>query len=288
MLTPAQLEQFAEDGFLVLPGAIPAARCLELRRRAVELVEELAPAQPGSTFSTVARPQDDDAAFLASASGIRCFWEDGLEQGAAAGGDSAGSDGDAAGAHPIDRINKLGHALHDLDPVFDAFSRQPALAEVVADLALPDPRLLQSMYIVKAPRVGGEVVWHDDHTYLWTEPRSVVGLWVALDDATEENGCLWAVPGDHRGPPRTRYRRGPEGALTETLDPRPYPTERAVPLPAPRGTLVLLDGLCPHASRPNRSDAPRHAYTVHVISGAADYPADNWLQRGPDLPLRGF
>jgi phytanoyl-CoA hydroxylase len=61
-----------------------------------------------------------------------------------------------------------------------------------------------------------------------------------------------------------------------------------VPLEAPRGTLILLDGLLPHLSGPNRSDHPRHAYTLHVIEGAAEYPTDNWLQRGPDLPLRGF
>jgi phytanoyl-CoA hydroxylase len=60
-----------------------------------------------------------------------------------------------------------------------------------------------------------------------------------------------------------------------------------VPLEAPRGTLVVLDGLLPHRSGPNRSDLPRHAYTLHAIDPRASYPADNWLQR-PDLPLRGF
>ena len=50
---------------------------------------------------------------------------------------------------------------------------------------------------------------------------------------------------------------------------------------------MVLDGLLPHRSGPNRSDLPRHAYTLHAIDPRASYPADNWLQR-PDLPLRGF
>ena len=53
------------------------------------------------------------------------------------------------------------------------------------------------------------------------------------------------------------------------------------------GTLVLLHGLLPHLSGPNRSDRPRHAYTVHAIDARARYREDNWLQR-PKLPLRGF
>ena len=52
-------------------------------------------------------------------------------------------------------------------------------------------------------------------------------------------------------------------------------------------TLVVLHGLLPHASAPNRSHRPRHAYALHIIDGRAHYPSDNWLQR-PDLPLRGF
>jgi phytanoyl-CoA hydroxylase len=67
----------------------------------------------------------------------------------------------------------------------------------------------------------------------------------------------------------------------------PYPAEGLVPLEARRGTLVLLHGALPHRSGPNRSDRPRHAYTLHAIDGRATYRPDNWLQR-PTLPLRGF
>ena len=72
------------------------------------------------------------------------------------------------------------------------------------------------------------------------------------------------------------------------LDATPWPVADAVPLPARRGSLIVLHGLLPHLSGPNRSQRSRHAYTLHVIDGAARYPADNWLQRTPEMPLRGF
>ena len=179
--------------------------------------------------------------------------------------------------------------MHDLDLVFDDFSRTPQLAAVAHDIGMLNPLLLQSMYIFKQPRIGGEVTCHTDHTYLWTEPRSVVGFWFAIDDATTENGCMWAVPGGHRLPVRSRSRlnEARTATVTDVLDPEPYPLDNLQCLEAKRGTLVLLDGAIPHLSAANNSDKPRHAYTIHAIDGAADYLADNWLQR-PSLPLRGF
>ena len=80
-----------------------------------------------------------------------------------------------------------------------AFSRTPALAALVDALGVREPRLMQSMYICKQPFIGGEVRCHQDATFLHTEPDRLLGLWFALEDATVENGCLWALPGGHRG-----------------------------------------------------------------------------------------
>jgi phytanoyl-CoA hydroxylase len=182
----------------------------------------------------------------------------------------------------------VGHALHDLDPVFERFSRRPALAALVGELGLERPLLLQSMYIFKQPRIGGEVVCHQDAAFLHAEPLSVLGLWFALEDATLENGCMQASPGGHRGPLRSRFLQAGDATRTVTLDPTPLPVDGLVPLEAPRGTLIVLHGLLPHLSGPNRSARSRHAYALHVIDGAARYSADNWLQRGPHMPLRGF
>jgi phytanoyl-CoA hydroxylase len=144
------------------------------------------------------------------------------------------------------------------------------------------------MYIFKQPEIGGEVVCHQDSTFLYTEPETVVGFWFALEDATTENGCLWAVPGGHRLGLKKRFVRNAPGVEFRVLDDTPWPDTGLVPLEAPKGTLVLLHGRLPHQSGPNRSSRSRHAYSVHIIDATSNYPADNWLQRGSSLPLRGF
>jgi phytanoyl-CoA hydroxylase len=150
------------------------------------------------------------------------------------------------------------------------------------------------MYIFKPPRIGGEVTCHQDATFLSADPISVVGFWFALEDATIENGCLWAQPGGHQGPLRQRFEGkggGAHGTRFEQLDGTPLPvggSRDLVPLETPAGALVVLHGLLPHRSGPNLSAKSRHASSVHCIEAGADYPEQNWLRRGPELPLRGF
>lgn len=279
-LTDTQIQAFRSDGFLVVPNFVSDERCLQLRERAMMLAEKHVPSPEEATvFTADGKPQHtSDDYFLTSGEQIRCFFER----------DAFDEHGNLR-AEPHLALNKLGHAMHDLDPVFDSFSRTPDLANVAADLGMRDPLLLQSMYIFKQPHIGGEVTCHTDHTYLWTEPQSVIGFWFAIDDATNENGCMWAVPGGHKLPVRSRSRLNESRTATvmDVLDPEPYPLDNLQCLEAKRGTLVLLDGAVPHLSAANTSDRPRHAYTIHAINGAANYLDDNWLQR-PTLPLRGF
>ena len=279
-LTDTQIQAFRNDGFLVVPNFVSDERCLQLRERAMMLAEKYVPSPEEATvFTADGKPQHtSDDYFLTSGEQIRCFFEK----------DAFDQHGNLR-AEPHLALNKLGHAMHELDPVFDTFSRTPDLANVAADLGMRDPLLLQSMYIFKQPHIGGEVTCHTDHTYLWTEPQSVIGFWFAIDDATNENGCMWAVPGGHKLPVRSRSRLNESRTATvmDVLDPEPYPLDNLQCLEAKRGTLVLLDGAVPHLSAANTSDRPRHAYTIHAIDGAANYLDDNWLQR-PTLPLRGF
>ena len=276
-LTAEMVQAFERDGFLVLEDMVPQADCEALIARAEAMVEDFQPASVASIFSTQGQVHGRDRYFQDSGDKVRFFFEEEAF--------------DAAGALRQAKrlsINKIGHAQHDLDPVFAAFSHRRAFDNTVKALGCACPLALQSMYIFKQPRIGGEVGWHQDSTFLYTEPLSVLGLWFALEDATLENGCLWALPGAHKGPLRQRWRRVGERLVMESLDETLWDEETAVPLEVRRGAMVVLHGKLPHGSLPNRSERSRHAYTLHVIDGACDYPADNWLQRSPALPLRGL
>ena len=274
---PDRRARFERDGFLVLPGFVDREECVALKERADRLVAGFEPdATVRSIFSTNEQTRTSDEYFLGSGDDIRFFFEE------------EAFDADGELRQPLElSINKFGHAQHDLDPVFDAFSRTPELAALADELGIGGHVLVQSMYIFKQPHIGGEVTCHNDHTFIWTDPESCVGFWFAIEDATVDNGCLWALPGGHRIPVKQRFHRDGDSTSFEVFDDTPYPTDGLVSLEAEQGTLVVLHGLLPHLSGPNRSDRSRHAYTLHAIDPAADYPADNWLQR-PGLPLRGF
>ncbi len=277
-LTDDMVAAFEAAGVLVLEGFVDVAACNELRERALQLVDDFDPGSVRSVFSTTGQQQLDDDYFIESGDKIRFFLED-----------DAFDDSGALRQEKEHSLNKMGHAMHDLEPVFDRFSRNEKLAEVAKRIGFVDPVILQSMYIFKPPNIGGEVVCHQDSTYIYTEPESCVGFWFALEDATLENGCMQFIPGGHKLPLKKRNYRGADGKLvTETLDDTPWPEDRRIPCEAKAGTLVIFDGRTPHMSDANRSAKSRHAYTLHVIDRTCSYPTSNWLQRREDLPLRGF
>jgi len=277
-MNSVELNQYERDGFLVLPDFVSHGACDRLRVRAEELVRDFDPTGIVSIFSTREQTRTSDDYFLESGDQIRFFFEE----------DAFNSDGTLRQSKEHS-INKIGHALHDLDPVFGEFSRTKEIAQLVSDLGIANPLLLQSMYIFKQPRIGGEVTCHQDATFLYTEPLRLAGLWFALEDATIENGCLWAIPGGHQLGLKSKFLRAKGGGTrVEILDNSPWPEDRARPLEVEKGTLIVLHPLLPHLSRENRSTKSRHAYTLHVIDAAAEYPESNWLQRAAEMPARGF
>jgi phytanoyl-CoA hydroxylase len=184
-------------------------------------------------------------------------------------------------------INKIGHGLHSLSPPFSAITLTPKNKAIAASLGFKDPRVLQSMIICKQPEIGGAVHSHQDSTFLYTDPPSAVGFWYALEDATEENGCLSFVPGSHKkakitkrlvrlkegGTGFERLENGKGDGVTERFGGGGEEGEEGEFKmgPVKAGSLVLIDGNVLHKSERNLSKKSRWIYTFHVSALSLEF-----------------
>lgn len=133
------------------------------------------------------------------------------------------------------------------------------LRTVVDALLGSDPILFQEMALVKPPFVGSEKPWHQDNAYFSVAPLdAILGVWIALDDAGVENGCMHVIPGAHREG-AVRHHHG----IDCEIDPALLPVERAVPVPVPAGGAMFFYGMLPHETPPNRSPERRRALQFH-------------------------
>ncbi|XP_032978719.1 phytanoyl-CoA dioxygenase domain-containing protein 1 isoform X1 [Rhinolophus ferrumequinum] len=227
---------------------------------------------------------------------------------------------------PEKSINKIGHALHAHDPVFKRVTHSPKVQALARSLGLQMPMVVQSMYIFKVSRpssvpppprrlpapLGREgPAWSQplllpltsawcfvsnlalavkDASFLYTEPLGrVLGLWIAVEDATLENGCLWFIPGSHTSGVSRRMVRAPAGSAPGTcfLGSEPARDNSLfVPTPVQRGALVLIHGEVVHRSEQNLSNRSRQAYTFHLMEASGTiWSPENWLQPTAELPF---
>lgn len=263
------LSDFDANGVAVVPGFLSAEEVSALNAQIGVIVEQqrLAEAsRKAKTFFTTneqARHTDDE--FMESAHSIRLFYE----------------------VHDAAVVNKVGHALHVLDPVFREVSYSQKVRDLVhKDLRLKCPVPVQSMFINKASQTGGRVDAHQDSTFIISEPDTCHGLWFALADATIENGCLFAEPGSHKKVPSVarRFVRQTDAAtgafVGMSFDKQAeYSLSECVPLEVTAGTLVVLHGGLLHFSHENTSGKSRPAYSIHLYDAASSaWSAKNWIQ----------
>jgi len=289
-LTQEQIDQFHNDGYLLLPGFLSKEQTQALIARTKYLLEEFdLEGHPMTKFTTgESGPGDQhvgDEYFLNSGDKIRYFLEE----------DAVGPDGQLNRSKE-QSVNKIGHALHELDPVFRSLTLENGRLQALArDLKFHrDPAVLQSMIICKQPRIGAKVPEHNDSTFLYTSPPSALGFWFALEDCTASNGALSFLPGSHKTTKITkRFVRLPEGgtgfedlATEETTDGAAADGEY-LQATCEAGTLVLIHGSVLHKSERNTSPRTRYAYTFHMIESLplAVYDEKNWLQPTPEMPF---
>ncbi|KAL0280263.1 UNVERIFIED_CONTAM: hypothetical protein PYX00_001607 [Menopon gallinae] len=272
--------EFVKKGFCVLEDFFTEAEVDEMREAGIKLTENIPEETARVIFNTTSSPQTKSLYFLESNDKIRYFFEDG----------ALDKDGKLL-VEPKYSLNKAGHALHWLHPVFKKYTFCDKIKAVCQKLGMEQPCVAQSMYIYKNPEIGSEVITHQDASYLYTEPENcLVGFWIALEDATKENGCLWFAPGSHRSGVHRRFIRNPDPNSDDLLmytNPEPvYSSSHFIPVPVRKGTLILISGLVVHRSEPNRSTKSRHVYTFHVVDvGAGKYSPENWLQPSEKLPF---
>nr|XP_033951810.1 phytanoyl-CoA dioxygenase domain-containing protein 1 isoform X2 [Pseudochaenichthys georgianus] len=285
-MTDRDVQKYLEEGYVVLDGLLTPQECDELRQRMGDMVEEMdVPQHCRTTFSTnhdeqlKAQMQGSADYFITSGDRIRFFFEKGV------------FDDKGDFIVPKQRsLNKVGHALHAYEPLYKQVTHSPKVQGLARKLGLVSPVILQSMFIFKQPGIGGEVTPHQDATFLHTEPLGrVMGLWIALEDATENNGCLWFIPHSHNSGISRRMVRTPKGTypMTDFIGrEQTYNEQKFLVAPVKKGSVVLIDGEVVHRSSENTSEDSRHVYTFHIMeSQDTRWSPENWLQPTEELPF---
>jgi len=163
-----------------------------------------------------------------------------------------------------DAVRKFeGLGMVEEDEVFRDVAENETITSVAADLQGPNLKLLRSAAMFKPPRVGSEKLFHQDAAYYPIHPMDHVTVWIALDDATPENGCMQVVPGAH-----TDGLLGHEAIEYDTdiaISERDYEPDDAVPVPMDAGSALFTHCLVPHYTSPNESDRWRRALIMSYM-----------------------
>lgn len=166
------------------------------------------------------------------------------------------------------------HFPHKISKVMKDALAHPAVVRALTAIIGPDVKCMQSMLFIKAAGKPGQA-WHQDEDYIPTRDRSLTGAWIALDDATIENGCLWVIPGSHR--PGILWEQQWHGdrrfdCASESQD-FPYTAADEVPVEVKRGSVVFFNGYLLHRSLPNRAQSGyRRALVNHYMNARSFLP----------------
>jgi phytanoyl-CoA hydroxylase len=241
-LTPQQIEQYRRDGFLVFEELFRREEAAALLARLEDLVLERMP-----------RPE-----------GIRMQIEPAVQR------------GEAVAASPMERLRKV-EGLVEHDDAFGRLARDPRILDVMQDLVGPDIKLFRDALMMKPPRHGSAKPYHQDSAYWQIDPPDLVSVWMALDDATLENGCMRVIPGSHTwGMLRHQHLQDYQ------VDEAELDTTQEVSVPLNSGGCLFFHSLLLHATSPNPSPHPRRSMIISAMSARSRYTGGD---PRPSFPL---
>lgn len=180
------------------------------------------------------------------------------------------------------------HFPHKMSPLIKQYLCHQAVVKILTRIVSPNVKCIQSMLFVKAPGKAGQS-WHQDEYYIPTRDRSLVGAWIAMDDATIDNGCLWIIPASNKAGCVMRRvpGRNPEFAETDTVDVSGYGKESIIPVEVKSGSVVFFNGYTLHSSLRNKTtDCFRMALVNHYMSAESMLPWDQDGKLPPTEDLR--
>ena len=166
------------------------------------------------------------------------------------------------------------HFPHKLSQTMLGYLSTPSMVKVLTEIIGPNVKCMQSMLFIKATGKPGQA-WHQDEDFIPTRDNSLVGGWIAMDDATIENGCLWVIPGSHRPGvlwPMER-QQDPRFDCTAESAGFPYTDADAIPVEVKAGSIVFFNGYLLHRSFPNRAQSGyRRVLVNHYMNAASLLP----------------
>ena len=253
-LSPATLETYGREGFLVCESVIDRSEVEEAREAISMIIRSVhASLLRGSPDVEIQPTPADARANYAGLEVKRVGSEFRLRF-------EAGTDPRRMGPEEAEKSVRVLYSYRDEHPVFRRLIDHPNVRGVVEHLVGPGAILFQDMALIKPPYIGSEKPWHQDDAYFSYAPlERIVGVWIALDEARAENGCMHVIPGGHRNSGLRHFH----SSLDCEIVPGRISAQQAVPIELPPGGALFFSGLLPHQTPVNRSPLRRRAVQFH-------------------------